>query len=100
MRRTKNVQIPQNRLDKRGWRREGYREKKGKWSCLVYHGSCWTSDGLGRFMWEHHENLSFCTFPLTERWNVIETLTNAIRVVKLDEKQLDALKQIRKIKYG
>lgn len=80
--------------------RKGYREKQGKWSCLVYHDSCWTSSGLNHFLWEHHENLSFCAFPLTGRWNVIETLTNAIHVVKLDEVQLDGLKQIRKKKYG
>jgi len=79
---------------------KGYREKMGKWNCLVYHDSCWVSDGLNRFMWEHRENLSFCTFPLTEGWDVIETLTNAIHVVKLSEVQLDSLKQVRKKKYG
>lgn len=78
---------------------KGYREKKGKWSCLVYHDSCWTSDGLNHFMWEHRENLSFCTFPFTEKWDIIETLTESIHVVKLDEKQIDTLKQIRKKKY-
>lgn len=77
-----------------------YQKEKGKWNCLVYHDSCWTSDGLNHFMWEHRENLSFCTFPLTGGWNVIETLTDAIRVVKLDEVQLDGLKLIRKKKYG
>ena len=81
-------------------RGKGYRKKKGKWNCLVYHDSCWTSDGLNRFLWEFREHLSFCLFPLTEGWDIVETLTDAIHVVKLDEVQLDEFKQIRNKKYS
>jgi len=80
-------------------RGKGYREKKGEWGCLVYHDSCWTSDGLNHFLWEHRENLSFCTFPFIEKWDIVETITDAIHVVKLDEIQLNNLKQVRKKKY-
>ncbi len=77
-----------------------YREKKGEWNCLVYHDSCWTSSGLNHFLWEHRENLSFCPFPITKGWDIIETVTSAIYVVKLNKVQLDELKQVRNKKYG
>lgn len=72
----------------------------GKWDCICYHDSCWRQDGVHQFLWEHRENVHFCAFPITKGFDVIETITNAIHVVKLDKVQLDALKQIRKKKYG
>lgn len=76
------------------------RKENEKWNCISYHDSCWLSDGVGHFLYQHHEDIHFCTFPITKGFNVIETRTNAIYVVKLDEVQLDGLTQIRKKKYG
>ena len=70
-----------------------------KWDCICYHDSCWTTDGIDNYLWQH-QDVTFCSFPLTHGFEVIETLTDAIHVVKLDEAQLDGLKQIRKKKYG
>jgi len=76
------------------------RKEKGKWDCLVYHDSCWISDGINRFLWKHHEDIRFCIFPLKDGWDVIENITNAIHVVQLSKEQLDELKKVRKKKYG
>ena len=82
-------------------RKEGLRgSSHGKWECISYHDSCWITDGIERFLYQHHENIRFCSFPITKGFDVIETITNAIHVVKLDKVQLDGLKQIRKKKYS
>lgn len=70
-----------------------------KWDCIVYHDSCWTTDGIDRYL-SQHQDVTFCIFPLTQGFDVIESLTDAIHVVKLDEVQLDGLTQIRQKKYG
>lgn len=71
----------------------------GKWECMAYHDSCWRSDGVGRFLSQHQEDIHFCIFPRTEGFEVLEKLTDAIHVVRLDEVQLDELVQVRKKKY-
>jgi hypothetical protein len=72
----------------------------GKWDCVCYHDSCWRSDGVDRFLWENHEDIHFCIFPNTKGFDTIETLTDAIHIIKLDEVQLDGFRQIRKKKYN
>jgi len=78
------------------------KEKEKGWNCLVYHDSCWKSDGVNRFLWENRENIQFCFFPLAsgKGWDIAESITDSIHVVKLSEVQLDGLKQVRKKKYS
>lgn len=63
--------------------------------CISYHDSCWRNDGVESFLWQHQEDIHFCSFPIIKNWDVIEKLTDAIHIVRLDAVQLDALKQIR-----
>ena len=75
------------------------RKGKGKWNCICYHDSCWTSDGVEHFLWQHREDICFSLFPVKEGFDIIETLVNSIHIVKLTEAQLDELKQVRKKKH-
>lgn len=68
---------------------------KGKFQCICYHDSCWTSDGIRKYLWDNGEDIRFCIFPPTTGWDIIETLTSSIHVVKLSETQLGELKKIR-----
>lgn len=72
----------------------------GNWECISYHDSCWRTDGIDNFLYRHGEDISFCSFPMTQGFDIIETITDSIRVVKLDEVQLDGLTQIRQKRYG
>lgn len=78
-----------------------YIRQKGKeWVCAGYHDSCWR-EPVNRLLWNHREDISFSSWPQDAKdFDIITTLTSGIHVVKLDEIQLDALKQIRKKKYG
>lgn len=71
----------------------------GKWECISYHDSCWRSDGVGCFLSQHQEDIHFCIFPRTEGFHVLETITDAIYVVELDDIQLGGFAQVRKEKY-
>ncbi len=72
----------------------------GKWECISYHDSCWRSDGIQDFLYKSQEYIHFSSFPRTEGFAVLEPITDAILVVKLDETQLAELVQIREKGYG
>jgi len=77
------------------------RKEKGKWKCISYHDSCWRSDGVERFLFEHREDMRF-TFSaawVEKVGTVVEHITDAILVVALSQEQLEKFRQIRKKKY-
>lgn len=74
--------------------------REGRFQCICYHDSCWTSEGIRKYLWDNREDIRFYLFEPRQGWKIIKTLTSAIHVVELDEVQLDELKQIRNMKYG
>lgn len=71
------------------------------WECRAYHDSCWRSDGVERFLWENREKLGFI-WPMiaSDDYELIQSITDAIHIVRLSKEQLDTLKSIRKKKYN
>jgi hypothetical protein len=80
------------------------RKGKGKWSCVSYHDSCWRSDGVERFLFDHRDDIHFSfiiyPFKVEEIGQPIERITDAIYVIKLSEEQLAEFSEIRKKKYS
>jgi len=75
---------------------------KGKWECISYHDSCWRSDGVGRFLFEVRDDLSFhfmALYKVMGTMDIVEKITDAICVVTLTEEQLAEFAKIRANKY-
>ena len=79
------------------------REGERKWDCVSYHDSCWRSDGVERFLFEHRDDIQFAFMPsfnTKEIAPIVERITDAIHVIKLSEKQLTEFSRIRDKKYS
>jgi len=75
-------------------------KRSGKWECIAYHDSCWSSDGVEHFLYQNHENIHFRFLPKMREEDILETITDNIHVVKLSIPQLNDLTRARKKKYS
>jgi hypothetical protein len=72
-----------------------------EWECKAYHDSCWRSDGVERFLWQNREKLGFI-WPMiaSDDYELVQSITDSIHIVRLSKEQLDALKSLRDEKYN
>ena len=61
----------------------GYREGKSEWKRVVYHDSCWRSDGIHKVLWENREKIQ--GIDGGEEW---------YRSVELTKEELDEIERI------